>query len=234
MENWSASWFGNELADKEFDLVRFDPALSSAFSCFPLSQSFFTQNTLKAAQALLGKLLWIRTPEGWTGGRIVETEAYRGDDPASHSARGITPRCSVMFGDPGVAYVYFIYGMYEMLNFVTEPSGFPGAVLIRAVEPIWGIPLMEERRKNGSLFKLTSGPGKLCRAMGVRMSHNGQSLQGPSIFVCEDGFTPSKIMKSERIGIRLATENLWRFFIPDNPHVTQVRQNLKGIPVRVK
>jgi len=99
----------------------------------PLATDFYRRNTIGVAHELLGKMLLVQSDAGFRAGRIVETEAYRGDDPASHSCRGKTPRNLPMFGEPGFAYVYFIYGMYEMLNFVTEPKGFPGAVLIRAV-----------------------------------------------------------------------------------------------------
>jgi DNA-3-methyladenine glycosylase len=130
-----------------------------------------------------------------------------------------------MFGEPGVAYVYFIYGMYEMLNFVTEPMGMPGAVLIRALEPIWGISLMQERRKTPQLLELASGPGRLCRALGIQMSHNGHRLQGPSIYVGDDGYRPSSISQSARVGIRLATQTPWRFFLTGSEFVSRVKQN---------
>ena len=130
-----------------------------------------------------------------------------------------------MFGQPGVAYIYFIYGMYEMLNFVTEPLGEPGAVLIRALEPLYGIPFMEKRRKKHNLKDLTRGPGKLCQAMGIQLSHNGQSLQGPLFTVTEDEFKPRHISSSGRVGIRLAQEKLWRFFITDSAFVSRVPQN---------
>lgn len=197
--------------------------------------SFYNRNTLEVAHDLLGKILTVSSKEGITAARIVETEAYRGDDPASHSSRGVTPRCSVMFGVPGVAYVYFIYGMYEMLNFVTEPKGFPGAVLIRAVEPLMGEELMARRRgllvsqietlketKPQARYELTRGPGKLTQAMGIQMSHNGQSLSGPDLFVTEDEFSVREIRTSSRIGISAAKEKPWRFFISENPFVSRI------------
>jgi DNA-3-methyladenine glycosylase len=205
-----------------------------------LGVEFYKRNTIQVAQELLGKILIVRRfPEyslhaskaEVTAARIVETEAYSGDDPASHSARGETPRCSVMFGEPGVAYVYFIYGMYEMLNFVTEPKGFPGAVLIRGVEPILGEDLMEKRRNARCRKDLTRGPGKLCRAMGIQMSHNRESLQGPSLFVVHDGVTPLCISRSERIGIRFGKERLWRFFVAGNLFVSGTPSQLKGDPI---
>lgn len=197
---------------------------------------FYERNTIDVAKDLLGKILVVRVPAGrafrrtelkvLSAARIVETEAYRGDDPASHSSRGETPRCSVMFGPPGVAYVYFIYGMYEMLNFVTESKGFPGAVLIRAAEPVFGEHRMHGRRpKARTRHNLTSGPGKLCRALGIEMEHNGQSLRGPILEVRDDGFRPESISASGRVGINVAKDKSWRFFITDHPFVSRVREN---------
>lgn len=141
---------------------------SKSGSAKKLPQSFYARSTLKVAPELLGKILCVRTSGGFVSGRIVETEAYRADDPASHSSRGKTARAAIMFGPAGVAYVYFIYGMYEMLNFVTEKEGEAGAVLIRAIEPMEGETLMRKRRHNPrSRHDLSSGPGKLCRALGI-------------------------------------------------------------------
>src|SRR5256712_14172532 len=122
-----------------------------------LSRSFYKRPTVEVARALLGKVL----VHGATAGTIVETEAYLGgDDLASHSARGVTPRTRVIFGPPGHAYVYFIYGMYECLNLVAEPEGKPGCVLIRAVDPVCGIATMFRRRPNARRAQdLASGPG---------------------------------------------------------------------------
>jgi DNA-3-methyladenine glycosylase len=190
-----------------------------------LPDTFFARKTLSVAVDLLGKL--VALPEPCVVGRIVETEAYFGEDPASHSSRGLTPRTSIMFGPPGRAYVYFIYGMYEMLNFVTEPEGKPGAVLIRAIEPVFGEERMLKRRKiktnNRSL--LTSGPGKLTRAMGIKMKHNGEPLQGPNLFVIDDGYTPKNISASGRVGISMAQDEPWRYFISDHPFVSKAPQN---------
>ena len=115
-----------------------------------LPVDYYSSHTVEVARDLIGKIIVTCQPSDpvstLTAGRIIETEAYRAQDPASHCAKGKTPRCAIMFGPPGVAYVYFIYGMYEMLNFVTEPDGKPGAVLIRAIEPIFGIELMKMRR----------------------------------------------------------------------------------------
>jgi DNA-3-methyladenine glycosylase len=197
-------------------------------------RAFYARDTRVVARELLGKILvarsrpelpWDAPDAGVTAGRIVETEAYRGDDPASHSARGETPRSAIMFGEPGVAYVYFIYGMYEMLNFVTEAPGFPGAVLVRALEPVLGLELMRRRRGARSDAELARGPGKLCRALGIQLSHNGQSLRGPALLLVDDGKPPGSISASPRVGISAGTESAWRYFITGHPCVSRAPQN---------
>lgn len=185
-----------------------------------LPRAFYERSTLTVARELLGKVLIVRSrPErpledpraGVTAGRIVETEAYHGEDPASHCSRGSTPRCAIMFGPAGLAYVYFVYGMYEMLNFVTERPGYPGAVLIRAVEPLPGY---EPAGK-------TNGPGRLCRAMGVKLAHKGQALSGPALYVVDDGFRLQAVGVSGRIGIRVGVSEPWRFFVDGNAFVSR-------------
>lgn len=168
-----------------------------------LSPSFFRRPTLDVAEELLGKILKV----GNCSGRINEVEAYIGqDDPACHAVRGKTERNSVMFGPAGRLYVYFTYGMYHCMNIVTEEEGFPAAVLIRSVQPIEGKELMMERR--GKKENIADGPGKLCIAMGMtRDSHNGAEAE-----VFDDGFKPSEIRKSPRIGIKVGLEKLWRFY----------------------
>ena len=162
------------------------------------------------ARALLGKIL----VHGATAGRIVETEAYLGlADPAAHASRGATPRTEVLFGAPGRAYVYLIYGMYECLNIVAEPEGSPGCVLIRAVEPL-----------NGSDGARTDGPGRLTRAFGITRSHNGRDLTRGSLRVCEPiGEEPFEIGVSPRVGIREAQDWLLRFYVAGNRFVSQRR-----------
>lgn len=196
--------------------------------------AFYSRDTIQVSRELLGKLLVVRSQllagsdhqKVTTVARIVETEAYTQDDPASHSARGQTPRSSVMFGDSGIAYVYFIYGMYEMLNFVAHPKGVAGAVLIRAVEPLMGENAMIQRRKGiRSRLDLTRGPGRLCQAMGIRMEHNREALFGPTIEVRDDGYLPASISSSSRVGIREGTDRFWRFFITGHPFVSRVPQN---------
>lgn len=136
-----------------------------------LPRGFYERPTAEVAQSLLGKILVY----GRMAGVIRETEAYLGgNDLAAHSARGITPATRVIFGKPGHAYVYLVYGMHECLNFVTEPDGTPGCVLLRAIEPLCGIAAMFERRPAApSLRHLASGPGKLTAAMGITRTLNG-------------------------------------------------------------
>src|SRR5437763_4293525 len=136
-----------------------------------LKRSFYAQPTIEVARQLLGNIL----VHGPTAGIIVETEAYLGgDDLASHSARGVTGRTRVIFGPPGHAYVYFIYGMYECLNLVAEPEGRAGCVLIRALEPLAGVDLMQRRRPAArKLEQVANGPGKLTLAMSITRAHNG-------------------------------------------------------------
>jgi len=139
-----------------------------------LNGNFYSRNAVEVARACLGKILI----HGKTAGRIIETEAYLGvDDLAAHASRGITPRTKVLFGPPGHAYVYFIYGMHECLNFVCEPEGKAGCVLIRALEPLSGIDIMYRRRKKAKRIQdLASGPGKLTQALAITRALNGSNL----------------------------------------------------------
>jgi DNA-3-methyladenine glycosylase len=147
-------------------------ALESASEVLP--RGFYDRDTAEVARELLGTVL----VHGNTAGRIVETEAYLGgDDLAAHSARGVTPRTRVIFGPPGHAYVYFIYGMYECFNAVVGPEGTGGAVLVRALEPLLGLEIMRQRRPGAKRREqLASGPGKLTLAMAITRRHNGRDL----------------------------------------------------------
>jgi DNA-3-methyladenine glycosylase len=202
-----------------------------------LSQEFYGRNCLQVARDLLGKILVVSSPpsgdrEGEkviTAGRIVETEAYRENDPASHAWVGKTPRNEIMFGEPGRVYVYFIYGMYEMFNLVTEAKGKPAAVLIRALEPLAGVEAMRKRRPHVRADRdLLNGPGRLARAMGILMSHKGETAFGPNIAVFDDGFKPESVTASPRVGISEGLEHLWRFYITENRCVSKAPQNKLG------
>lgn len=179
----------------------------------PLPRSFFARDTVEVAQELLGKIIEVNG----VSGRIVETEAYK-RDPASH-AYTKTERSKIMFETYGHVYVYLIYGMYHCLNFTTEKND-AGAVLIRAVEPLTSLEKMKLRRRSEKLTNLCSGPGKLCQALGIDKSHDGQKL-GKDIKVYGDKYTVKQIVRSSRIGITEGKELLWRFYIKDNPFVSK-------------
>ncbi len=185
-----------------------------------LGRDFFARSAIDVARDCLGKIL----VHGTTAGRIVETEAYLGvNDRAAHAWRGITKRTQVMFGPPGHAYVYFIYGMYECLNFVAEEEGRAGCVLIRAVEPVAGIALMRRRRPSAKrLEDLTSGPGKLTLAMGITRKQNGADLTGGQLHVLQErNVQPFEIEVSNRIGITHCADWPLRFFIAGNRFVSK-------------
>ena len=191
----------------------------------PLPRSFYDRPTEIVARELLGKYLVRRIDNICLVGKIVETEAYIGEnDPACHAARGYTNRTSIMYGPPGYAYIYFIYGMYNCLNAVTEREGFPAAVLIRALEPIQGIEQMKRFRQRKDIHSLTNGPGKLCQALQLDRSLNGADLCGDILFIAPGEKIPDEqIVCSSRVGIRKGTEHLWRFYIGGNPFVSAQR-----------
>ncbi|HEY8510093.1 MAG TPA: DNA-3-methyladenine glycosylase [Steroidobacteraceae bacterium] len=179
-----------------------------------LDRSFYARSTLVVARELIGMHLVRRDESGLRIGRIVETEAYQGPhDLAAHSSKGLTPRTAVMFGPPGHAYVYFIYGFWNCLNVVTQAEGIPHAVLLRAVEPISGI------------TDKTWGPGLLCRAMNIDRSLNGADLCDDVLWIEKPAGTtrPPRIQRSTRIGVDYAGEwakRPWRFFDRDSPYVS--------------
>jgi DNA-3-methyladenine glycosylase len=181
-------------------------------------RSFYNRSPELVAPALLGKLLVRTFKRELLVGRITEIEAYLGEaDPASHSFIGKTDRNSVLFGPPGFAYVYFVYGMYYCLNASCLPAGQPGGVLFRALEPIQGIAAMARLRGLPATAKpklLTGGPGRLCQALDItRSEHNGLDLASATspLHILDDGFAPSRIETTPRIGIRTAQDRLLRF-----------------------
>jgi DNA-3-methyladenine glycosylase len=166
-----------------------------------LTRDFFDRPTLTVAQDLLGKIMIFKD----SAGLITETEAYIGkDDPASHAYKGITKRTAVMFGPPGFSYVYFIYGMYNCLNFVTEEDGVAGAVLIRGLFLIEPAPLY------------LNGPGKLCKHLGITREHNALDITESDFFYIKDSSLSPKYETTPRIGINRGQEKLWRFVIQDH------------------
>jgi DNA-3-methyladenine glycosylase len=185
-----------------------------------LKRSFYERPVVDVARDLLGKTL----VHGATAGVIVETEAYLGgQDLASHSARGITDRTRVIFGPPGHAYVYFIYGMYECLNLVAEPEGMPGCVLLRAVEPVRGVSIMRRRRPAArKLEDLASGPGKLTLALGITRADNGADVTR-GLLVVREPLEPQafEIETTPRIGVRHCADWPLRYLIRGNPFVSR-------------
>jgi DNA-3-methyladenine glycosylase len=200
-----------------------------------LKANFFNRDPRRVARSLLGKLLIRKTPAGILAGRIVETEAYLGtDDAAAHSAAGRTARNSVLFGPPGFAYVYFIYGAHYCLNVSCLPDGIPGGVLFRALEPVAGIEQMAHARgidlpkadrldEIPFLKKISSGPGRLSEALAVtRPRDNGKSLMSPrsDLRIADDGYRVRKVVVTPRIGIVKSAEQPLRYFIEGNPFVS--------------
>ena len=191
----------------------------------PLPRSFYEGRVLDVARAMIGKVLVHRLPEGVVAGRIVECEAYRGpEDRAAHSSGGRrTRRTEVMFGPPGHAYLFLLYGMHWAFNVVVGPEGHPHAVLVRAVEPLIGAPLMAARRgvDAGSVL-LTNGPGKLCAALGLTGVDYGVDLCGPDLFLAE-GAARGSIGRSPRINVDYAgawVNKPWRFYERGNRYVS--------------
>jgi len=181
-----------------------------------LPREFYLKNTVTVAKNLLGKRIVRKIGRREISGIIIETEAYRHkDDPASHAFRKITDRNKAMFGDVGMAYVYFTYGMHYCFNVVAKnPKIKAGAVLIRAIEPEKGINVMQENRKITNLKSLTNGPAKLTQALEITKEHYGADLTKHSKLFITDGIKkPEKISASPRIGIKEATDKLWNFKI---------------------
>jgi DNA-3-methyladenine glycosylase len=184
-----------------------------------LPRAFYDRPTVDVSRDLLGKIL----VNGAAAGIIVETEAYLGGDHlASHSARGVTDRTRVIFGPPGHAYVYFIYGMYECLNIVAEKGGVPGCVLIRALEPVAGIEVMKARRPAAKkLEDLASGPGKLTLAMGITRELNGRDVTRGRFVVRQPAEQHHfDIVVTPRIGITQSADRPLRFLIQGNRFVS--------------
>ncbi|MGC1649210.1 MAG: DNA-3-methyladenine glycosylase [Candidatus Sulfotelmatobacter sp.] len=207
-------------------------ALTQTAQIHPLNRAFYNRDPRRVARELLGKVLVRRAevPKSPLTARIVEVEAYLGEkDPAAHSAAGNTARTAVLFGPPGHAYVYFIYGNYYCLNVSCEPEGRAGGVLFRAVEPLSGVDEMAQARGieiHGAvdLHKLTSGPGRLCEAFGItRARDNGGDLTsvGSSLWIGDDGYRARGIRTTLRIGITKAAEKPWRYVLDGNPFVSK-------------
>ena len=185
-----------------------------------LRRAFYDRPTLTVARELLGKVLVHRTPDGIAAGIIVETEAYIGeDDPACHAAPGPTLRNRPLYGPPGFSYGYLNYGIHYLTNVVTERAGAPAAVLLRALEPMDGVALMQRRRAGTNGLRpipaedLCRGPGNLSRALGITLADNHLDLEGSRLYLEDRGHPTRDIAWSPRIGIRVGTEHHWRCYV---------------------
>ena len=191
-----------------------------------LARAFYDRDTEIVARELLGSILECDTDQGRASGIIVETEAYIGEqDAACHAAAGLTKRTEPLYGPPGNAYVYFIYGMHWCINAVTRARGLPSAVLIRALEPLDGVALMRRRRPRARTDReLTNGPGKLCAALGIDNRMNGIPLQGRPVVIRAGRSVPDRdVVVTPRIGITQAADWPLRYFVRDNQFVSRTR-----------
>ncbi len=212
------------------------PTGRSSHLARPLGRSFYLARTLRVARALLGKVLAHETAAGRVAGRIVEVEAYRGPrDRAAHSFGGRrTARNQTMWGPPGHAYVYFVYGMHHCVNVVTQPAGVPEAVLLRALEPIDGIELMRARRGLGDApaWRLCRGPGALCQALGLTRADDGVDLvSGPLRLLDAPGVPAAQVARTPRIGVAYAGADAlrpWRFLVRGSAAVSGPRRAAGG------
>jgi DNA-3-methyladenine glycosylase len=198
-----------------------------------LSRSFFDRPTLRVAEDLIGMVLVHETRSGRTSGAIVEAEAYIGEaDPACHAAPGLTRRNQPLYGPPGIAYVYLNYGLHYLVNAVTEASGSPAAILIRALEPLEGVDLMRRRRARGTARRasefgtaeLCRGPGNLTRALGITLRQNRCDLTAGPLRIEDRGLTRGRLLGwTRRIGINVGVEQEWRVIDLSSAAVTYAR-----------
>lgn len=198
-----------------------------------LPRAFYARPTLQVAEELIGKVLVHRTPAGLTSGVIVEVEAYIGEsDPACHAAPGPTQRNAPLYGPPGHVYVYLNYGVHYLVNVVTEQKGSPAAVLIRALEPLDGVPLMRKRRARNRTarrsvwrrtiaeYELCKGPGNVTHAMGISLRQNWGDLVRGTLFIEDRGHRTGTAAWSPRIGITKGTDKRWRCYASGSSSVS--------------
>jgi DNA-3-methyladenine glycosylase len=198
-----------------------------------LPPAFYDRPTEQVARDLLGCILEVHGADGVAAGRIVETEAYIGEhDLACHAAAGRTPRTAPLYGPPGMAYVYFIYGVHWCFNAVTREEGLPSAVLVRALEPVAGLDLMRRRRPAARRdVDLTNGPGKLCAALGIDARHNKLPLQRAPILIRAGAPVAARhVVVTPRIGITEAADWPLRWIIGDNPYVSRTPSGFPRLP----
>jgi DNA-3-methyladenine glycosylase len=187
-----------------------------------LDHSFYNRFTVDVAKDLLGCILYNKTEEGITKGKIVEVEAYVQNDPASHSYNGKTSRNKIMFGPAGHAYVYFIYGMYHCFNIVTREEGIGEGVMLRALEPLEGLDLMKKRRRTNDLYNLCSGPAKLVQALDIKANYNGKNITKGNFIICNKSNEKIDIVETTRIGIKKGCELPLRFYIKGNSFISKI------------
>src|SRR5690348_17621238 len=200
-----------------------------------IRRSELPEDTVKLSRFLIGKVVVHELPAGRVSGRIVETEAYPPGDPAGHHFRGPTPRIKSMYLAPGHVYVFFNYGAHFMLNVVSEPPETAAAILIRALEPLEGIELMQHHRKTAKLLDLTRGPGRLAQALQIDRRHDGVDLcEDETLWLGEINRPRGAISKSVRIGITRAADKLLRFFERGNPFVSGPKRLNHPTPKRRK
>lgn len=197
-----------------------------------LPRSFYARPTLVVAADLIGKILVHDRRGTVTSGVIVEVEAYIGEsDPACHAAPGPTTRNEPLYGTPGFAYVYLNYGIHALANVVTEPAGFPAAVLLRALDPLDRKDVMRRRRNRAVPdHELCRGPGNLTVAMGITLADNRADLLGDALFIEDRGIDVSSIAWGPRIGINVGTEHPWRAYVAGHPAVS----GTNGLPRRAR
>ncbi len=195
-----------------------------------LPETFYlNQDVLGIAKALLGKVLFTNINGMLTGGKIVETEAYKGGvDKASHATKGRTPRTEVVFGKGGYAYVYLCYGIHHLLNIVTNEAEKPDCVLIRALEPMVGEEEMCKRRGKSTIKRITAGPGTVSQALGITTKDTGESLLEDRIWIGRGPLNSSyEIVEATRIGVAYAGEDAllpWRYYVKGNPFVSVLKK----------
>ena len=202
-----------------------------------LPRDFYARPTLQVARDLIGKILVHDSRSGTAAGIIVEAEAYIGEaDPACHAAPGLTARNAPLYGAPGFAYVYLNYGIHYLVNAVTEPEGWPAAVLIRALEPFDGEALMRRRRARGLAVRpddlawpsLCRGPGNLTRALGISLKDNRKDLTS-SVLRIEDHALPYRdVVWGPRVGISVGVEHAWRCYAADSPAVSAFKSGTRA------
>ncbi len=198
------------------------------FDSKKLNRDFYLRPTLEVAQDLIGKQFVYNNSNQIISARIVEVEAYIGeDDPACHAAVGKTDRNEIMYGVGGFSYIYFIYGMYYCLNIVTEREGYPAAILIRGAEPTEGLEIIRQNYPSAKNNRYADGPGKLCKAFGLTREQNGLDLTKGKLYLKNCDINKKKVIrirKTERIGIKKGINRKWRFYDSDSKAVSVIRK----------